>query len=261
MATQGFSTIDSIVRNECLAQEDYNLSNYMRYLSFAKEGLKDWSLDKKSDIKVVVDVTSNIATLPFPSDYVQWSRIGTVEGDRVKTMIENNKLALVQSLNDQGQPINNSPYQPNFQTPMAGGVSGILGSAYYSYTLNYDNSGAIYGFGNGGYLNDGQFRVDSANRRFQFSSDWASKTIYLEYVGTGLNATGQTVVDENASKAIKLYIRWQALEVSKTASLGEKARAEQKYWDENLTATKRLVVNLDKILGIAREGYKTTPKM
>jgi hypothetical protein len=254
--TQGYCTIDQIVREECLAMDDYNLSHYLKFMMFALEGLKDWRLDKKNEPKVIVDVTSSLATLPFPADYVQWSRIGTVEGDRIKSFIVNNHLALAQSLDDCGQPVNNSPYQPNFSSSTAGGLIGA-----YSYALMYNDTGSIYGFGNGGYLNDGQFRIDSANRRFQFSSEWTNKTVYLEYVGTGFNPTGQTVVDENARKCIKLYIRWQAAETSKTASLGEKVRSEQQYWNENYTASKRSVVNLDKILGIAREAYKTTPKM
>lgn len=263
--TQGFCTIDSIIRDECLAVEDYNLSNYMRFMSFALEGFKDYTLDKKNVVKVITGTTSAIATLPFPSDYVQWSRIGTVSGDRVKTMIVNNKLALAHSLDDCGQPVNNSPYVPNYIQPngISSAISGVAGLNGYPYfNLSYaDTSGAIYGYGNGGYLNDGQFRIDQANRRFQFSSEWTSKTIYLEYVGTGFNPTGATVVDENARKTIKLYIRWQAIETSKNEPMIAKQRAEQQYWQENLTATKRISVNLDKILGIAREAYKTTPKM
>jgi hypothetical protein len=68
------------------------------------------------------------------------------------------------------------------------------------------------------------------------------------------------VVDGNTSKTIKLYIRWQAIETSKTATMNEKLRAEQQFNNENLKATKRGLVNLDKILGIAREAYKTTNK-
>lgn len=253
---QGYETLDAIIRDECLVQDDLNLSNYLKYLSFAKEALRSWKLDKKNETTVLVSTTSSIATLAFPDDYLQWSRIGSIEGDRVKNFIVNNHLALYHATED-GAEVNNSPYQPNFGGPL----NSALQNAYSLYNLNYNNSGSIYGFGNGGYLNDGQFRIDAANRRFQFSSDWASKEVYLEYVGTGLHPTAATVVDGNTSKSIRLYIRWQALEVSRTASLGEKQRAEQQYWNENLTATKRSVVNLDKILGISREAYKTTPKM
>lgn len=253
--TQGYESLNNIIRDECLAQDDYNLSNYLKYLSFAKEALRDWSLDKKNEVKVVVATTSSIATLAFPDDYLQWSRIGTLEGDRVKNFIVNNHLALYHATEDDVE-VNNSPYQPNFESPISSGVN-----TAYCYNLLYNPSGSIYGFGNGGYLNDGQFRVDAANRRFQFSSNWTDTEVYLEYVGTGLNPTAATVVDGNTSKTIKLYIRWQALETSKTASMGEKQRAEQQYWNENFTASKRAVVSLDKILGIAREAYKTTPKM
>lgn len=260
--TQGYCTIDQLVRDECLAQNDLNLSHYLRFLSFALEGLRDWSLDKGSDLKVVLLQTSKIATLPFPADYVKWSRIGTVEGDRIKGFVINNKLALSHQLDDCGQPINNSPYKPKFTLPgVSVGISGfpsIFGSPFYF--LNLDTSGAINGFGNGGYLNDGQFRVDEANRRFQFSSHYTDKPVYLEYAGTGLNPTGQTVVSENARKAIKLYIRWQAAETNKNESMNAKMRAEEQYWKENLTATKRITVDLDKILAVSRQAYKTTPK-
>lgn len=247
--TQGFETLDNIVKEECFIQGDDGLHNYHKYLIFAKEALRDQMLDKKNEVTVLVATTTNISTLAFPDDYLQWSRIGTREGDRVKNFIVNNNLGLYHDTVN-GSEVNNSPYQPSF-----GSLSGV-----YSCEPYYNVSGSIYGFGNGGYLNDGQFRVDYANRRFQFSSNYSETEVYLEYVGTGLNPSAATVVDGNTSKTIKRYIRWQALETSKTASMGEKQRAEQQYWNENLTATKRAVVNLDKILGIAREAYKTTNK-
>jgi hypothetical protein len=250
--TQGFETLDKIIRDECLIQEDYNLSNYLKYLTFAKEALRDWKLNNKNEPTVLVATTTNIATLAFPDDYLQWSRIGTIEGDRVKTFIVNNNLALYHAEVD-GEEVNNEPYQPSFGTPISSGTA-------FCYNLLYDPTGAIYGFGNGGYLNTGQFRVDTANRRFQFSSDYTETEVYLEYVGTGLNPDGATVVDGNTSKSIKRYIRWQATETSRTASVSDKIRAEQQYWSENITATKRSSVSLDKILGIAREAYKTTNK-
>ena len=256
--TQGYSTLDSLIREECLQMEDYNLSNYLRYLSFAKEAIRDYTLNHKEEVSVVVDVTSSIATLSFPDDMVQWSRIGTVVGDRIKELIINNKLALVHNLDGNGQPINNTAYTPNFGLPNSS--SSDTGDGYTIYNVLYEGD-TVYGFGNGGYLNDGQFRVDKDNRRFQFSSDWTNKTIYLEYVSTGLSPTSSTMVDENQRKAIKLYIRWQMLETSRTASIGEKERARQLYNYENYMATKRSVVNLDKILGISRQSYKTTPKM
>jgi hypothetical protein len=250
--TQGFETLDEIIRDECLIQDDMNLSNYLKYLAFAKEAIRDYKLDKKNETTVVVGTTSSIATLAFPDDYLQWSRIGTIEGDRVKNFIVNNHLALYHATED-GAEVNNEPYQPNFITS----TPGVVNTAY-CYDLIYNDS--TYGFGNGGYLNDGQFRVDAVNRRFQFSSHWTETEVYLEYVGTGLHPTTATVVDGNTSKTIKRYIRWQAIETSRTASMAEKQRAEQQYWSENLTASKRAVVSLDKILGIAREGYKTTNK-
>lgn len=251
---QGFETLDSLIRDECLIQEDYNLSYYLKYLTFAKEALRDQKLDKKNEPTVLLSTTTSIATLSFPGDYLQWAKIGTLEGDRVKNFIVNNHLALYHAT-ENGEEVNNSAYQPSYKS-IVGGVS-----TAYCYDLIYNPSGSIYGFGNGGYLNDGQFRVDAANRRFQFSSDYADTEVYLEYVGTGLHPTAATVVDGNTSKTIKRYIRWQAIETSRTASLGEKQRAEQQYWNENYTASKRAVVSLDKILGIAREAYKTTPKM
>jgi hypothetical protein len=241
--TQGFESLDNIIREECLIQDDYGLHNYLKYLTFAKEALRDLRLNHKNEVSVVIGTTSSIATLAFPDDYLQWSRIGTLEGDRIKHFIVNNHLAFHTDDNDNA---NYSAYAPT------GSVS--------LYTPDYDAYGTIYGFGNGGYLNDGQFREDKANRRFQFSSEWTDTEVYLEYVGTGLHPSQATVVDGNTSKTIKLYIRWQAIETSRTASLGEKERARQLYYDEYYIATKRSMVNLDKILGIARQAYKTTNK-
>jgi hypothetical protein len=73
--TQGFESLDNIIREECLIQDDYGLHNYLKYLTFAKEALRDLRLNHKNEVSVVIGTTSSIATLAFPDDYLQWSRI------------------------------------------------------------------------------------------------------------------------------------------------------------------------------------------
>lgn len=251
---QGYTTLDQIVREACMEIDDHGLHNYSKFMLWAMEGLQEMRIDDFQEIKSILVTTSTIATVPFPVDMVKWTKIGEVSGDRVKVFTINNSIMLNHKT-DCGIEQNNPKYQPKTRIDLNREIEILDGYFFYGY----GTSGAIYGYGNG-VQGDGQFRVDKSRREFQFSSQYASKPIVLEYVSSGLNPSGQSYIEESIRKAVKEYIFWWRTERDRTASGGEKQRAKDLYDMAARTAVRRNSLSLDTISAIVRKSYSQTPK-
>lgn len=253
--SQGYTTLDQIVREACMELDDNGLHNYNKFMLWAMEGLQEMRVDDFQEIKSILVTTSTIATVPFPVDMAKWTKIGEVSGDRVKVFTINNSIMLNHKM-DCGIEQNNPKYQAKTHLNIDQ-ISGDIDNGYWFY--GYGTSGAIYGYGNG-VQGDGQFRIDKSRREFQFSSQYASKPIVLEYVSTGLNPTGQSYVEESIRKAVKEYIFWMNTERSRTAGMGDKQRAKDLYDMAARVASRRNTISLDTIEAIVRKSYMQTPR-
>lgn len=252
---QGYTTLDQIVREACIESDDAGLHNYEKFMLWAMEGLQEMRIDDFQEIKSILVTTTPIATVPFPVDMVKWTKIGEVSGDRVKVFTINNSLMLNHKV-DCGVEQNNEKYRAKTYYDIAKENVELL-DGYFFY--GYNSSGAIYGYGNG-VQGDGQFRENKERREFQFSSQYASKDIVLEYVSTGLNPSGQSYIEESIRKAVKEYIFWWKTERDRTASGGEKDRAKYLYDQAARTAQRRNMISIDTIQAILRKGYSQTPR-
>lgn len=248
---QGYTTLDQIVREACMETDDHGMHNYNKFMLWAMEGLQEMRIDDFQEIKSILVTTSTIATVPFPVDMVKWTKIGEVSGDRVKVFTINNSIMLNHKT-DCGVEQNNNKYEA--KTPY-----NLSKDLEVGYWFNGYGSSTIYGYGNG-VQGDGQFRVDKSRREFQFSSQYASKPIVLEYVSTGLNPSGQSYIEESIRKAVKEYIFWWKTERDRTASGGEKERAKYLYDQAARTAQRRNSISLDTIQAILRKSYTQTPR-
>lgn len=252
---QGYTTLDQIVREACMESDDHGMHNYSKFMLWAMEGLQEMRIDDFQEIKSILVTTSTIATIPFPVDMVKWTKIGEVSGDRVKVFTINNSIMLNHQT-DCGVEQNNAKYKAATYLDINRENNEAL-DGYYFY--GYGTSGAIYGYGNG-TQGDGQFREDKSRREFQFSSQYASKPIVLEYVSTGLNPSGQSYIEESIRKAVKEYIFWWKTERDRSASGGEKDRAKYLYDQAARVAQRRGTIDLDTIQAILRKGYMQTPR-
>ena len=252
---QGYTTLDQIVREACLESDDHGMHNYEKFMLWAMEGLQEMRIDDFQEIKSILVTTSTIATIPFPVDMVKWTKIGEVSGDRVKVFTINNSIMLNHQT-DCGIEQNNEKYKAATYLDIARENNESI-DGYYFY--GFGSSGAIYGYGNG-TQGDGQFRVDKSRREFQFSSQYASKDIVLEYVSTGLNPSGQSYIEESIRKAVKEYIFWWKTERDRAAGGGEKDRAKYLYDQAARVAQRRNLIDLDTIQAILRKAYMPTPR-
>jgi len=256
---QGYTTLDQIVREACLESDDHGMHNYEKFMLWATEGLQEMRIDTFQEIKSIRTETTTIATLPFPVDMVKWTKIGYLSGDRLKVFTVNNRL-IKSHKKECGEDVLNDKYHPSYDNGVYDNSRSIAEDGVWFYGYGYGNSsGAIYGYGNG-VQGDGQVSVNKEMREFQFSSDYASKDVVLEYVSSGLNPSGQSYVEESIRKAVKEYIFWMRTERDRSASGSEKDRAKYLYDMAFRTASRRNSMDIDTIMAIVRKSYSQAPK-
>lgn len=254
---QGYTTLDTIVKEACMELNDMGMHNYTKFMLWATEGLQEMRIDDFQEIKSIRGTTTTIATFPFPTDMVKWTKIGTISGDRVKVFTLNPALIL-NHVKDCGVDQNNPKYKSST------GIDLNIENEDSIWLFNNfwgigNSSGAIYGYGNG-VQGDGEFRVNKDMREFQFNSQYADKDIVLEYVSTGLNPSGQSYVEESIRKAVKEYIFWMNTERNIAKGGAEKQRAKDLYDMAARVANRRNFMSLDTIEAIVRKSYMQTPK-
>jgi hypothetical protein len=250
---QGYQTIDSIVRETCFELDDNGMHNYVKFLKWGLDCVQELRLDSLQEIKSVDLTTSSLATIPFPVDMVKWTKIGVREGDRVKVFTMNNSIAFGNPV-ECGQEQPNSAYHPSYEINTEDERAALFGYWFGGYS-----SGAIFGYGQG-VQGDGQFRVDLDKREFRFSSQYANRDIILEYVSSGINPSGETLVEESARQAIIEYIHWLRKERSDKYSLSDKDRSKFLYDEALRKVQRRALPDIDTIVASVRKGYKQTPK-
>ena len=258
---QGVVTLDSVIRSACEEVGDDTLHKYRRFEMWALECLSELKVDLcPSILTVKVTIDNYTCSVPFPMDMATWMSIGRKEGNRIVPMIVNNRIIMVNDVDDCGMPIKNAEYKPDY-----GVTGGVLGQGDLNYwwlnpSLATDTSGAIYGFG-ADTRNDGHFREDKENRRFLFDSRFAGKEVYIEYVTNGINPSGESFIEMVVAKAVKYYILWRSKVNDKTATSYDKQTAEREYYNEERKAFRRITpITPDKIISMWRATIKQTVK-
>lgn len=249
---QGYQTLDSIVREVCFELDDYDLRNYPKFLVWAYRAVQEMRMDYLQQIKSFDTVVSHVGTVPFPVDMIKWTKIGEVVGDRIKIYTINNSLTFNKVV-ECGEAQPNGKYYTSYDSI---GEDIDLNNGYL---FGGHSSGAIYGYGQG-KQGDGQFRLDNNKREFIFGSEYIGKQIIIEYIASGLNPTGETLVEETGRECVIEYIHWMNKERSKMSPMIEKQRGEMRYREAVIKSMKRNMGSVDSLVAIIRKGYKQTPK-
>lgn len=202
----GRVTIDECVNGALMEFEDKTKHNYEYFLHFAIEFLQKYHRDSARQVKTVLLKLDKIKSVQFPCDYVNWTKIGVKDGDKIKVFTVNNRLALHNDIECgdfiQNQPQSLSTTKNNL--PITNTESGYY---FYNYTQN-GNVGTFFGYGNGD--DDSQVvRVDEENSRLLFSANTNYKQILLEYITTGVTYGGASSININLQFCIQHYILYR----------------------------------------------------
>lgn len=243
--------LDSIVRAYLLNTGRSTLHGYLRILKFLIDFLRKFSLKHSFLDKTVVLKLDQKKCVPFPEDFIMWSKIGWQAGDRIVAFERDNTINLNHEISADGleSPVANIAYN-NSQWP-------------YNRSLTFNNftniNGQIgsltgYGIGQNGI---GYFRVNFIDREIQFSSDTPSDyQIYLEYKTNGISIQTTSSIPEIAAKLAEDYIFWQMAHYKLGAASAETEARRVAYfreYDELIQTTEPITPAV--LQGLRARGY------
>lgn len=184
--TQDISRLTSLksIVDDVLIENSEGEGNFLRYLRFAErctQFLSYYLFDNVKSCKIVVDKTK--LTAPFPMDMAKFSRLCVIVDGELKTLSLNPNLEINRDIN-------------------CGEVEGSesvddFGDDVHAYI---HNSGIPF---------IGDYRMNERMGVFEFSSNIPYTDLILEYISTGLNQTGETLVPEVARETIMAWINWK----------------------------------------------------
>lgn len=254
-SNQGFITIDNIVR-QALADKGYNtLHLYPRYLHFAIGMLKKLNLDVLEDIKTVRVPVTTRNTVPYPSDYIVYSKIGIKIGDRLACFVRDNTL----TKDRDDLYTKNSPFYTDAVNKFGGD-----GGYYYFYNLVNNQGNSLGNLQTYGYAHNGigYFKEDDSCREFILSSEVNVNEVVLEYIYNVVNPDSETLVPMMAEDTIKEYIHFQDSRFRKGVSLSQRQMDEKEWLDELGNLNLRLSdLSYQGIIDVTRRQATQAPKL
>lgn len=214
-----------------------SIGSFDRAWVLAFRGLVDMLFDVTAESLTVRLPLLGNKTVPFPSDYLAWVKIGVLnENGEVSTLKINNALTTFKDTNpNRLQQINGDI---NDAAPL------LLGSPFY---LNYYYNNTyqpLFGVG-GGLIQYGECRVDDENNIIVLPPDFRFDSIILEYFSSP-EKNGDYTVPIVAQEAIIAFIKWK----SKTGPRDE-------YYAAKIEARRRMPkkkVHLQQINQVLRES-------
>lgn len=239
--------LDSIVRSYLLNTNRNTLHGYVRILKFLIDFLRKFSLKHSFLDKTVVLKLDQKKAIPFPEDFIMWSKIGWQAGDRIVAFERDNTINLNHEIKDDGleSPTVNIAYN-NAQWPYNRSIT------FNNFTNINGEIGSLtgYGIGNNGL---GYYRISWKDREIQFSSDTPSDyQIYLEYKTNGISVTTTSTIPEIAAKLGEDYIFWQIAHYKLGAAAAETEARRIAYFREY----DELIQNIEPINPSVLQGLR-----
>lgn len=247
-----------------LDSNDFSTHQFRRIFNIAIRGFEnEFNLDVCGYFKTVLLDLSPNKTVPFPCDYINYSKIGIVNGaGEFVTLKRNDQLSAYHSAyytnvdRNAGVPSINS-----FGTPF-----GINNLSYNNlYYFNFWNSGTsfnLYGL-DSGTATLGTYKIDMANNLIILNPEFIYQQILLEYLSDGYDEEQDDYyIDSRAAEAMICWIRWQSsIDQPKKYSSNTVLMYKKEYFNEKRKAKVRInSFNLSEMNDIIRRGSKLTPK-
>lgn len=248
----GLKTVDSIVNSALIGIGESSITTLKpKFLHWALKAVQELNYDVSAGIKTVkIDVEGN-NTIPFPTDYVNYGKLGIIKDNYIILLKYNPEIPLFDEKCDDQTTVKvrgaygTVPFH-NFES--SNRVTG--------YLVNYGS----YGVG-GGFNNEGHFRVDERMQRFVFDSEFTHSQVVLEYFTNGINCDGQTMVHEFAADVIEEYVRFQYARMDRTTRMGQLQLQKEMYRSARRKYKQRkLAPTLKEVLDTVRSATYLAPK-
>lgn len=217
-------TIKNCVMSAMNALEIYHMSHYSRFVEFAKLGFFDLQLYAMDRVKTAYLTPNSVGIVNLPSDYVDYVSIGiNVQGEMWT-------LGLNQNLIGEGDPDINC----GALVKETGQNCYVAPGLQYNFSDHFRGAqyiGGVYGLGGG--LNGDYYKVDKRNRRIILrNNNLGNNKLVVEYISTGVEFCGDTLIPRESLLAIRAFILWQNISAKPKVPKNEKLYQERLYLRE-----------------------------
>jgi hypothetical protein len=191
MDTPGFVPLAQVVHSFLNATGIYSKVNYKRFLRIVAENYSDININGTALFKTVNIVVGATNTIPWPSDYIDYVRIGVGFSGKIFTLTKNEAIVGVDAISC-GEDIGDA----NLTDPIQ--------NDWYSH---YSASGG---------KNFMYYRSDKETRRIIFDGDGVGRTIILQYISSGVSVDGETMIPASMLKMLRKYLHWVLMDYDMT---------------------------------------------
>lgn len=234
--TPGVVTLRYVVMSILNRLANYSMRDYYRLMQIAIEGFGELNLWHLDSIEVVYLRMNNAKIVRLPADFVDWLKIGVPINGKLRVLTRHDKMLLPREFED-GSPVGNTD---------AGEPSTPTAENLIFFSDHFRRGMFVAGlFGMPGGIDQAYYRVDKETRTIAFSGSVPRSEIVLEYISTGVRATGGTMVPREAVGALRAYVMFAMLDGDNRTAMNEKLRREDIY-DKEVSALRSFLGTFTK---------------
>jgi len=249
-------TLTEIVRDYMMEEERDTRHKEAIYLHHAINGIRDLHYDVSGVVKSValtVDTSKNICNLP--DDFMREVGVAVIDGSGNLVNLSRSPHKIFK--------INDNCGNTTGGVPNSNGIDD-LGGGFYNTQAEHFRNGQNIGnwFGIGGQQATGDYTINHAEKRIEFSSRTSNSYIVLKYLSEASQVNGQFEVHEYLREPIKNYIEWKDKQRKRYVGKGEVQFLHKQYVDSKTWARMRLSsFDLEEAKEIAKVNFSQAPKM
>lgn len=225
--TAGLVTMRYVVMSVLNRMNDYSMKSYLRLLQIGielfSEELSMFHIGAGSE--VVYLHMSDAKTVPFPSDYIDYVKIGYPSEGKLVVITKKDSILLPRVWDDGDESAIGNFY---------GAAIGAEDVSNIIFFQDHWRGGVFVGglYGLPGAIDTAYFREDRENRQFVFSGSTPRSEIVLEYISTGLKADGSSLIPRQCVSALRTGILWLKDENDPRVAFNAKERLKIQHEQE-----------------------------
>lgn len=246
--TKGTTTISAVVASVLNRLRDYSMRNWSFFEQVVIEGYTELNLWHLNNIEVVYLRMSEAKAVSLPCDFVDWTKIGIPINGKLRVITNHKQILLPRTFED-GETVGNTD----------SGEKSDVNIYFIDHVRSDQYQGGLYGVPGG--VDQVYYRFDRERRQIVFSGSAPRSEIVLEYISSGVNLEGGTVIPIEAVPALRAYALWQNVENDSKTPMGEKMRKKQQ-WEEEVEKVRffQSAFTKDEYLRNAYKYARQSPK-
>lgn len=249
------TTLDRITRS-LLIQKAFPMHYYLRFLKWGADCIRELSYDTIPCIQSEIFILNSYGAIDVPCNMQDIVRVGIEQGQFVQPVAQRNSATNLLNHNQstgqvipwgEGGPANSDyPYYPGYWM-------------FQNIDDLGESLGRLYGWNTG--LNNVWYKWIKERKQIQFSEEFPSPCVVLEWIGDGECINNVTQVDSYAIKTIEAYIDWQYKLHQRRPNLAEVETSRRNYSAEwRKLRARESQLDLVQIRQVLQRAYSGAPK-